>query len=261
VIYEVGDAVTVSTLVHDSAGALTDATMAILVTKPDLTTTAPSINHAGTGSYNAVVTTDAAGLWRYKFTASGAVVAVDDGQFTVVAPGRVLVASFEEFKARINRSDITDDAELRSYLHSATDWTEYAIGGPLSVQTFTEIHWVCGDIVPRKRPIVAITSITPDQGTAISSSSYFADPGTQTIHFRYGVYPNWHTLIYTAGLSVIPERAKIAGLEVASHLWSVQNGSSGRGFPTDDLVPTPMGFAVPRRAAELLAPDRIPGVG
>jgi len=263
VIYDVGDAILLSTTVRDVNGTpVNTPTVTLLVTKPDLTTTAPVVTNTGSGGlYTAPLTVDQAGLWRYAWTASGTVISVEPGQFTAVSPTRVLVASFEELKARINRSDITDDAELRSYLHSATDWVEYAIGGPLSVQTFTEIHYVCGDIVPRKRPIVAIISITPDLGTALDSSSYFADPGTQMIHFRYGVNPNYYTLVYTAGLSVIPERGKIAGLEVANHLWNVQNGSAGRGFPVDDVIPTPMGFAVPRRAAELLAPDRIPGIG
>jgi len=173
-----------------------------------------------------------------------------------------LVATLAEFKTHLNRGDVTDDTELTFFLTAASLWTEYAIGGPLSVASFTEIHWVDGycDIVPRKRPISAITSITPDQGTVISSSAYFADAGTQSIHFRYSVSPNWYTLVYTAGLASIPERVKLAGLEVGRHLWEIQNGSAGRGFRSDDLVPTPMGFAVPRRAMELLAPDLIPGV-
>ena len=173
-----------------------------------------------------------------------------------------LVATLAEFKTHLNRGDVTDDTELTFFLTAASLWTEYAIGGPLSVTSFTEIHWVeGGTIVPRKRPIASITSITPDQGTALSSSSYFANTDTGTIEFRYGATCNWHTLVYTAGLSSIPDRVKLAGLEVARHLWLVQNGSAGRGFPSDDLVPTPMGFAIPRRAMELLTPDRIPGIG
>lgn len=174
-----------------------------------------------------------------------------------------LVATLAEFKTHLNRADTADDTELTFFLTAASLWTEYAIGGPLDVQTFTEIHWVDGGmIVPRKRPLVAITSITPDQGTALSSSAYFANTGTGIIEFRYGATRNWHTVVYTAGLSSISERIKLAGLEVARHLWLVQNGSAGRGFPGDELVPTPMGFAVPRRAMELIAAgDQIPGIG
>jgi hypothetical protein len=174
-----------------------------------------------------------------------------------------LVATLAEFKTHLNRSDVTDDTELTFFLTAATQWYEYAIGGPIDTTSFTEIHWVDGGtIVPRKRPIVTITSITPDQGTALGSSSYFANTALGTIQFRYGATCNWHTLVYTAGLAgTVPERGKLAGLEVGRHLWQVQNGSSGRGFLSDDLVPTPMGYAIPRRALELLAPDRITGIG
>lgn len=173
-----------------------------------------------------------------------------------------LVATLAEFKTHLNRGDATDDTELTFFLTAASQWVEYTIGGPLDVQAFTEIHWVSGaTIVPRKRPVVSVTSITPDQGSALSSSSYFINAGTNTIEFRYGVTRNWHTLVYTAGLSSILDRQKLAGLEVARHLWLVQNGTAGRGFPEDDLMMTSMGFAVPRRAAELLQADRVPGIG
>jgi hypothetical protein len=173
-----------------------------------------------------------------------------------------LVATLAEFKTHLNRSDVTDDTELTFFLTAASQWVEYAIGGPLSVATFTEIHWVDGGtIVPRKRPIATVTSITPDQGTALSSSSYFINTDLGTIQFRYGATCNWHTVVYTAGLSAILDRQKLAGLEVGRHLWEIQNGSAGRGFRADDLIPTPMGFAVPRRAMELLMPDRMPGIG
>jgi hypothetical protein len=174
-----------------------------------------------------------------------------------------LVATLAEFKTHLNRADATDDTELTFFLTAASQWTEYAIGGPLDVQTFTEIHWVeGGEIVPRKRPLATVTSITPDQGTALGSSSYFANTGTGMIEFRYGAACGWYTVVYTAGLSTISERIKLGGLEVARHLWLVQNGSGGRGFPGDELIPTPMGFSVPRRAMELIAAgDQIPGIG
>jgi hypothetical protein len=263
VIYDVGDAILLSTVVRDVTGTpVNTPTVTALVTKPDLTTTAPTVTNTGSGGlYTAQVTVDQAGMWRYTFTASGTVVSVETGQFTAVTTGRVLVASFAEAKQRINRGDVADDNELRGYLIAATDWAESVIGGPLSVQTFTEKHWVgyTATIVPRKRPVVAITSITPDQGVALSSASYF-DTGAGTIEFRYGASCNWHTLVYTAGLTIIAERLKLAGLEVFAHLWAVQNGSPARGYQTDDLVPTPLGFAVPRRAMELVEPDKIPGI-
>lgn len=268
-ITDVGDAILLtSPVIRDLTGAAVNTpTLVLTVTKPDGSTSTPAVTNTGAGGlYTATFTVDQAGLWRYIWTASGTVTSVDGGQFTAATASRVYVASFAEAKARINRGDTTDDNELRSYLASATDWAEWVIGGPLSVQTFTEIHWLgyTATIVPRKRPVVSITSITPDQGTALSSSSYFNNVGTGTIEFRYGASCNWHTLVYTAGLSATAfaekERVKLAGLEVFAHLWGIQNGSPARGYQTEDLVPTPFGFAVPRRAMEMIEADKIPGI-
>lgn len=256
-IFDIGDAAPISTRVVDPDGVLTNATVTVAVTKPDGTAgSATGPTNLSTGVYRSLVTVDQAGLWRYTFTWAGAVVGVDAGEFTAVTPGRVLVASFDEFKKHLNRTDLTDDAELRTYLESATDWVESAIGGPVSAQTFTERRFISGDtLAPRRQPLVSVTSITPEFGTALTSTSYTADTDLNMIIFRYPVQ-GWHTLVYKAGLAVILERQKLAGLIMAEHLWQVQNGGGGMPFPGDADVPRfGRGYAVPNRARELLAPD------
>jgi hypothetical protein len=232
------------------------------VTKPDATAVspAPSVTNTGSGGrYTAQVTPDQAGLWLYRWTASSGVTSVVSDQFTVVASQRPLVASMEELKAELNRVDSFDDADLRSRLFAATEWV---IGGPLSVQTFTEQLNFCGGdvIVPIFRPLVSVTSLTPDQGSAIDSSGYVADTRLGVIRLRWQLGYGLYTLVYRAGLaSVVSERVKEAGLIVAKHLWQTRNGGGGRQSP-DELVMTGLGFAVPRRAAEMLAKDNIPGI-
>jgi len=167
-----------------------------------------------------------------------------------------LCATLAEAKSWINYTGTADDTEQTMVLTAASEWVEYAIGGPLSVTAFTEMHTVEGWAIPLlKVPLVSVTSITPDQGTALDVSTYLVDSTANLVRVRSwlcGLY----TVVYTAGLSAILNRHKIAGLEVFRHLWLIQNGSAGRGYPSDDLVPTPMGFMVPRRAAEMLEPDR-----
>ena len=259
-IYDVGDKVTLSTTVKDDSGTLTNATMAIAVTKPDGTSASPSApTNPSTGVYKSTVTVDQAGTWTYVWTASVQVTAVEPGQFTVRAQ-QTYVASLEELKAQLRRTDDADDLALRSYLASATRYVEKRLGGPVSVQTFTERHFVTGPtLVPRKRPLVSVTSITPDFGTVLSSSAYTADTGVNQVTFYYGIWPTWHTLVYTAGYAQVPENAKLAGLIVAQHLWETQNGFAGR-RNADDFVQTGLGFAVPRRAEQLLIPDEMAGV-
>lgn len=169
-----------------------------------------------------------------------------------------LVATLAEFKAWLNRNDATDDTELTTVLTAASNWVEWRIGGPLAVTAYTETlrcvnQWA---IVPTKKPLVSVTSVTWERtgASAIDSTAYKVDTDNNMIRFYWGVQVGWYVVVYTAGLSSVNERVKTAGLEVARHLWLVQNGSSGRGFPGDEVV-TPLGFAVPRRAEELLAPS------
>ena len=263
-IYDIGDKVKLSTVVKDDTGALVNTpTLVIAVTKPDGTavTPAPTVTNTSTGGvYTASTTVDQAGTWTYVWTASGSVTAVEPGQFTVRSQS-VYVVSLEEFKAQLNKTDSADDLELRSYLASATRYVEHRIGGPVSVQTFTERQFIIGQtVIPRRRPLVSVTSITPDfTTTPLASTSYTADTDLNQIFFYYLVYTGWHTIVYKAGQQQVNENVKLAGLIIGQHLWETQNGFAGR-RNTDDLIQTGMGFAVPRRAEQLLAPEEMAGV-
>lgn len=173
-----------------------------------------------------------------------------------------LVATLAEAKSWVNYTGTADDTEMTIVLTAASEWVEYAIGGPLSPTVITEMHQVDSNVIqPLKCPLVSVTSITIDQGTAMDSTAYVVDITVNMIRSRSSWFCGLYTVVYTAGLSAILSRQKTAGLEVFRHLWMTQNGSAGRGFPGEDLVDTPLGFAVPRRAQELLAPDRRVFVG
>jgi hypothetical protein len=266
VIREVGTQITLSTVARDTSGTpINTLTMALSVTKPDgtLVSPAPTVTNTGSGGiYTAPVVPDQAGLWLYRWTASGTLVDVQSDQFSVVASQRALVASMEEFKAHLRRTDTADDAMLRGYLVAATDWVENTIGGPLSVQTFTDRVGLGGWwIVPSQRPIVSVTSLTPELGSVLDPTWYVVDTGRDAIRLRWGATAGWYTLVYRAGLTVVPERVKLAGLIVAQHMWRVQNGGGGMPFPGEtETAYVPSGFAVPSRALELISPDIIPGI-
>lgn len=174
-----------------------------------------------------------------------------------------LVATLAELKSWIRYgSGTADDTKLTDVLTSASEWLEWRIGGPLAVTSFTESLRTRGwSMMPSKRPLATVTSITPEESsTAVVATSYKVDTTNSLIRFYRGISPGWYTVVYTAGLASIPYRTKNAGLELARHLWLTQNGSVGRGRSDDD-IPTPMGFAVPRRVDELLAstPESLAG--
>lgn len=162
-----------------------------------------------------------------------------------------LVATLPEFKEHINYGTGTSkDAELTLHLTAASLWAQsYVV---LEPTVFTERLWANGCYLQQRRhPLVSVTSITPQDGTALPATSYIVDTTNSLIQLRFNGY-GWYTAAYTAGLSTIREHIKLAGLEVARHLWEIQNGSGGRGHRAEDLVPTPFGFAVPARAIELI---------
>lgn len=269
-IYDVGDEATVTTELRDINGNLVAATVVITVTKPNGTTSTPTVSsNGGTGLYKASFPVDAVGTWRYKWTASGAVVAVDGGQLDVVNVGRVLVAGLDEFRAQLDRSDSGDDDELRLYLEAATDQVEWLVG-PLSLTSVTERHTTSGNIALRRYPVVSITSVKPVTsgvaGTALAVADYTSDGVVNELRFNTIRSRGEYEIAYVIGRTVIPSNIKLAGLIIAQHLWSVQNARFTLNAPgEDELAIAPgSGFAVPYRALELLRPyisiATVPGI-
>lgn len=258
--YDVGDLVTLSTVVRDASGALVNTpTLTIAVTKPDGTvlTPAPTVTNTGTnGLYTAPLTVTAAGIWTYLWTSAGTVVGTDSGQIEVRA-ARQLVASIEEFKGHTRFTTTVDDGRLLDCLVGVTDLMEEWVG-PVTPREFTEKHMVRGRVItPRHHPLVSVESITPHEGTAWDTSQYDVDTELNLIYLATTYSRLLCTLVLTAGHDPWPGRLKLAGLIVAQHEWSVRNGNGGRPSPDMDalaMVPG-TGYLVPHRALELMRPS------
>lgn len=263
-MYDVGDRVTVTTELRDTSGTLTDATVTLSVRRPDLTSFSPTVgSNGGTGLYAASFSADQVGIYLYKWTAAGALAAVESGQITVQDSQRVLVAGLDEFRAQLDRADFSGDAELRLYLEAATNQIEWLIG-PLTPTVITERVVGGNRIALRRTPVISVTSIAPVFDnvlqTPLDASLYAVDNVTGDIRLML-----WHTwgnnwwdyeIQYTVGRTTIPADIKLAGLIIAQHLWAVQNGRWTINAPTDDQLAVSAGapFSIPYRALELLRP-------
>lgn len=264
---EVGSPVTLRAAVRDAAGALTAATVTIVITKPDGTTLTPAVDPTTTatvGRYEAVVTPDQAGTWLYRWVVAGAAVPwPQSDQFSVVAQA-TLAASLDELKAHLNMTSATDsvgrDMELRKMLAAATRMVE-ARCGPVSVKTFTEPYGR-SPMALANRPVVSITTVTPRGGVAEDGATAVDvwDATTGVVELAAGSIGGG-TIVYRAGRTEIPENLQEAALIIAAHLWTTQRGVSARpGLGGDDMA-TPiagLGYALPNRAEELMAPDAYP---
>ena len=108
--YDLGDSVKLTFLVTVD-GTPTDATVAITVTKPDGSTTSPSITPGPTGTYTAVLAPDQAGPWLFRWTAVGAATTAEDGQFTVQANlAATLYVTVQEVREHLGDTGGTVDA-------------------------------------------------------------------------------------------------------------------------------------------------------
>lgn len=82
--FVVGQQVRIAARFYGSDGALTDPTAVTLqVKKGNADASTVSTSNPSTGLYQADVSLDAAGDWRYDFVATGDVVAVIEGSFRV----------------------------------------------------------------------------------------------------------------------------------------------------------------------------------
>lgn len=259
---DVGDSRT-ATLTVTPADGTTAAT--VLITKPDASTDTPAVSGSLAGSVwtgSATVDLDLPGWWLAKWTATGTGEGVEYQQFYVsgappIPDDAVLVCSLEQFKGwlKFPLTDNTQDDKLLICLASATAWIRWRQSGPVAVETFVELLWCNGRYMNQSQhPLQTVVSVTPQDAGALSSTAYRVDTTNSFIEMRGASY-GWHDVVYTAGPSKVRPHVRLAGQEVARHLWTIQNGSSGRGFPGDEYVATPMGFAVPRRAEEMMAAD------
>lgn len=132
--YDLGDSVSLKFTVKlkdpvTGVETLTNATVALVVTKPDGTTTNPSITNNSTGIYTAAVAPDQAGEWLFKWTATGAATTAEDGAF-IVEPNLAasLYATVAELRLSLGDQDrlALDSGQLEQAIRSASravdDW-------------------------------------------------------------------------------------------------------------------------------------------
>lgn len=163
-----------------------------------------------------------------------------------------------------NISGTAEDAELPLYIDSVTDMVESILGGPVEQRTVTDtVDVVDGGraLALRTRFAVSVTSVTAN-GVAQPVADVYVAPGN-VLRRKLGLYfvpclpPMQATVV--AGVAVpgsVPAALTLAAAMIVGHLYETQRGQLLAGPGDDYQTPTPggMGFAVPNRALELLAP-------
>jgi hypothetical protein len=155
--YDLGDSVKLSFFVKVDT-VPTNATVVLLVTKPDGSTTGPSVANPATGTYTAVIAPDQAGGWLYRWTATGAATTAEDGQF-LVEPNLAgtLYATVNELRASL-ADDVRmalDPGQLEQAIRSASRAVDDYCSRPLrrfwldptaTIRTYRPDHQWCADV-------------------------------------------------------------------------------------------------------------------
>jgi hypothetical protein len=269
VSYTLGQQVRLTTTVTDTLGTPIDATMSLVVTKPDGTTLESpatlTIAHDGTGQYSCNFTTTAPGTWLYLWTASGAAIGVDDGQFDVLAITRRIV-SLADAKLHMNKNNTADDVEIQDFIDAAQAVVTREVGDIVPT-SYTELLPIDGcRVVLSRRPILSITSLYLYSG---SSTPVLVDPSGYQLYGPTGIVERVNggvaipwvgqdvSTTYLAGVTgPVPANYRLATLELVAHLW--RNSQQGRNRrvrgtgPEDDMATVGLGFSLPNRVRELL---------
>lgn len=290
-IYYTGQDVGLSTTVLGDTGvpATGSLTVALTVTDPSGAVTTPAASNAGGGAYVAVVpTVTLAGVWRYRWTATGTGVGfAAEGQFTVRPLGLEQIVDLASVKAHLNMKpeDTSQDAELQGFILAAGELARDVVG-PLLPEQHTEWHnggsptitldWLpVASVLSVTEYVAASTWALTEQplGTSTDAYGYTVDLDRGQIVrratggavcFPYGIKNV--KAVYTAGRSgAIPWTVRLGALELIRHLWQLTQQSGRRRFGgaalDGDSAGVPTGFALPQRVLELWHPyQRPPGI-
>lgn len=169
-----------------------------------------------------------------------------------------------DLKKHINiPADVTaDDAELGEVLDAAVELVASMVG-PLESGAVTEVHRGVDSrlLVLRQMPATSLTSVSLRYATgetsALTLSDFDLDTEAGIVRLVSGGWlAGTYVVVYDAGRATLPASVRLAVLIVAAHLWETQRVPGVNRFGSPDEPSVSRGYAIPNRAAELLAPYR-----
>lgn len=260
---DLGDVHPLTIDVTDADGNPANATsVALTITLPDLTTATPAVSNPTTGRYTCDYPTTQAGRHVVRWVATGTNAGSHSEVFNVAPASPGPIIGLNETKKHLNMSLIktVDDEELRDVIVAATPVVEDVVG-PVVVRSFTDVDSHGGSLLALDNPpVVSLTSIVSvlTGGTTYDVADMDVDHEAGIVRrLDGGRFSGPLRIVYTAGRAVVPHNILQGTKEIVAHAWRTQRGQLGRtGFGGDeDLLPTPSGFLVPRRAMEWLRPQ------
>jgi hypothetical protein len=242
---EIGDVVPLRLTTRNAAKVLTDVvSVALVITRPDATTTSPTVAHvASSGVYTASYTTTQLGQHTYTWTATDPVnggtftdtFTVDDGYTPFVS----LAEQLRFMRATAVITDPDDLETLRGFIRVACEAVELDLGRFISPQTVVRTFDGGVTALVLKGPIISITSVV-DGGSTLTTDQYVADTSVGIVYRGGSNSPRWFTtgrqtvvITYRAGSSRPSSVARKVAMNGAMRMWQ---GSQQMPHPDlDDL--------------------------
>jgi uncharacterized phiE125 gp8 family phage protein len=267
-VIDLGSVYQVAVDVADASGTLVNPGSATLtITLPDGSTVSPAVpTPTTTGKVRVDYVTAQAGRHVWRLATSGPTTAYAD-IFDVQPALPVGIVSLVDARAQLNfgATETSDDDELRSFIGAATGAVERALGRIVVRRSFTDRFNAVGgatELLLRHVPVLSLTSVvSADGATTWATSGLRVDSETGLVAVASGPALTGDVdATYQAGMAIVPEDYRLAGLIIIQHLWETQRGTMGVQLGGDNEPYMPgRGFAIPRRALELLDPP-LPGV-
>jgi hypothetical protein len=168
-----------------------------------------------------------------------------------------------EAKQQLNIETTAHDTELAYYVSAATAIVEGHVG-PVLPRDVTEVQPGGRVLVLHQPPVISLTSLTPvlTGGTGYAVADLDVDAVTGIVRrLDGGGFTGPLRVTYRAGRDAVAPNVGLAARIIVAHMWETQRVSA-TSRPVfgqhEDMIPTPsMGFIIPRRAMELLAPDTL----
>lgn len=290
VLYQ-GTPVPLTFTLTDSAGNPVQAASTppvVTVTQPDQTTQTPTVTFAGT-YYKAAGPSSQPGHYLVSWTCADATYPggyTDSYNVRPAAEPSILSTADAKRTLRIDPSDTSEDdfiAEFNPAVTSVVEW----FCGPVIQQAITERLPAGGlTIQLSKPPVLSLTAWTtippalanagiavpnppsPMFPTRVFGVSYpltqlYADPVLGTVNHTSGLpfYYGEYIWAYQAGRLVIPDCILMGARAIFRHIFGLERGGAGGTASLgsdEETTMTPMGFAVPNRALEMMTPEQLP---
>jgi hypothetical protein len=180
----------------------------------------------------------------------------------------VAIVTLSDAKAQLNiaASDTSEDVELQGYIDAATAAVETQLGQVVDPRTAVDqLDFASGTtaFLLRSAPVIALTSLVALDGMQTWDVGLAHVDGTSGLVRVLSGPPVKGSVLatYQAGYTAVPAHFRLAALIIIQHLWETQRGTMGTvmGGGDDQGYIAGRGFAIPRRAIELLGPQ-LPGV-